>query len=158
MSAPTVQSFLADAYAQEIAMFRAALDAVPEGEFHTARLGHAAAWHALHVAEWMRFYALQDFSPTYAHLGWEDAPWMAEFRGEPRVPETAPKADALAELDRAGASVVEHIRTLRDDQLQDELRSPAAPTGVRPRLTGLSLHLRHIAYHRGQVQQAKAHG
>lgn len=158
MSAPTVQNFLADAYAQELAMFRAALDAVPEGEFHTSRLGHSAAWHALHIAEWLRFYPLQDFSPTYAHLGWEDAPWMPELRGEPPVAEAAPKAEVLAELERVGAAVVEHIRTLRGDQLDDDLRAPAAPTGVRPRLTGLGMHLRHVAYHRGQVQQAGKYG
>ncbi|GHF55772.1 hypothetical protein HNQ07_003310 [Deinococcus metalli] len=158
MSPVRVQDFLAAAYEQELTMFRAGLDAVPDAEFQTPRLGHSAAWHALHISEWLRFFAFQDFSATYAHLGWESAPWMEELRGTPNANETNGKAIVLGELDRVGAKVVAHIRALTDEQLGDMLRAPAAPTGVRERLTGLGMQLRHVAYHRGQLQMAKKHG
>nr|WP_281416284.1 DinB family protein [Deinococcus aestuarii] len=135
-----------------MAMFRAGLEGVPEPTFSTPHLGHSPAWHALHIAEWLRFFALQDFSPSYAHLGWEDAPWMPALRGTPPVTETDGKDAVLAELDRVGTLIVTHVRTPRDDQWQDRLRSPAAPTGERARLTGLGMHLRHVAYHRGQLK------
>ena len=158
MSAPSVQTFLADSFELELSMFRAALDAVPGAEFQNPRLGHSAAWHALHISEWLRFFVLQDFSASYAHLGWEDAPWMAEFRGAPTVAETEGKVMILAELARVEALIVPHIYELQDEHLGEMLRAPAAPTGERERLTGLGMQLRHIAYHRGQVQQAKKHG
>lgn len=150
----TVQAFLAGAYEQELAALRAALDAVPDSEFAVPRLGHSPAWHALHIAEWLRFFALQDLSPTYAHLGWEDSAWIGEFLGTPRLTETDHKDAILTELDQIGSVLIATIRGLRDDELNDPLRSPAAPTGTRERLAGLNLHLRHTAYHRGQLKQS----
>ncbi|WP_412026510.1 DinB family protein [Deinococcus yunweiensis] len=158
MTVPSVQNFLADGYELELGLFRTALDAVPDADFQTSRLGHSPAWHALHISEWLRFFALQDFTPTYAHLGWESAPWMVELHGIPNANETNSKAVVLAELDRVVAEIVAHIRALPDDQLGDMLRAPAAPTGERERLTGLGMQLRHVAYHRGQVQMGRAHG
>ncbi|SMB89344.1 DinB family protein [Deinococcus hopiensis] len=146
------QTFLAEAFEQELGMFRTGLGSVLEETFAAPRLGHSPAWHALHIAEWLRFFALQDFSATYTHLGWENADWMTALRGTPPVSETDGKAAVLAELDRIGAQVVAHIRELQDDQLGDMLRAPAAPTGERARLTGLGMQLRHIAYHRGQLK------
>lgn len=154
----TPQTFLADAFQQELGMFRAGLDAVPAESFATPLLGHSPAWHALHIAEWLRFFALQDFSATYAHLGWEDAPWMLELRGPPPVTEQSGKDAVLAELDRVGVQIVAHTRALTDEQLGDMLRAPAAPTGARERLTGLGMQLRHVAYHRGQLQMGRKHG
>ncbi|PNY80728.1 DinB family protein [Deinococcus koreensis] len=158
MTAPTVQNFVADAFEMELSMFRAALEAVPGAEFQNPRLGHSAAWHALHIAEWLRFFVLQDFTASYAHLGWEDAPWMGEFRGTPTVAETEGKVMIMAELARVEALIVRHIRELQGEQLGEMLRAPAAPTGERERLTGLGMQLRHVAYHRGQVQLGKKHG
>ncbi|PTA67716.1 DinB family protein [Deinococcus arcticus] len=149
-----VQTFLARSYAAELALFRTALDTVPEEDFATPRLGHSPAWHALHVAEWLRFFVFQDFSATYDHLGWEDDARMGFARGIPPVTTADGKAAVLAELDRMGTELDTHLQTLRDDQLTDELRSPPAPGGVRVRLDGLSLHLRHVAYHRGQLRLA----
>ena len=158
MTGVSAQSFLASAFEQELTMFRAALDAVPDADFQSSLLGHSPAWHALHISEWLRFFALQDFSASYAHLGWETAPWMNDLRGTPHANETNSKAIVLGELDRVGAEVVAHTRDLTDGQLGDLLRAPAAPTGQRERLTGLGMQLRHVAYHRGQVQMGKKHG
>ena len=151
----SIQAFLADQYEMELALFRTALDAMEAEQFHQAKLGHSPAWHALHIAEWLRSFVFQDFSASYAHLGWEQAAWLPLLLGKPPVAESADKAAVLGELDRVGAKVVEHIRGLPDDQFTDMLRAPAAPTGERGRLIGLGLYLRHIAYHRGQVQLAK---
>ncbi|WP_309569995.1 DinB family protein [Deinococcus sp.] len=158
MTSTKAQTFLADALELELGMYRTALDAVPAESFAAPLLGHSPAWHALHISEWLRFFALQDFSASYAHLGWEDAPWMDELRGTPNATEADGKAAVLAELDRVGAQVTGHIRALTDDQLGDMLRAPAAPTGTRGRLTGLGMQLRHVAYHRGQLQMGKKHG
>ncbi|ACO47155.1 DinB family protein [Deinococcus deserti] len=146
------QTFVADAFEQELSMFRSALDSVAAEEFAAPRLGHSPAWHALHIAEWLRLFALQDFGATYAHLGWEGSPWTASLCGTPLVTEQAGKTAILAELDRVGAEVVAQIRSLHDEQLIDMLRAPAAPTGERQRLAGLGMQLRHTAYHRGQLK------
>lgn len=155
MTAASVQNFVADSFETELSMFRAALDGVPGAEFQNPRLGHSAAWHALHIAEWLRFFVLQDFTASYAHLGWEDAGWMAEFRGTPTVAETEGKVMIMAELARVEALIVPHIRGLQDEQLGELLRAPAAPAGQRERLTGLGMQLRHVAYHRGQLKLAQ---
>lgn len=149
-----IQTFLADQYEMELGQFRAALGNVPDKEFGNARLGHSAAWHAAHVGEWLRFFVLQDLSASYAALGWEDSVWVGEYLGIPRVYADAGREAVIAELERVGGEVLTHLRGLNDEQLNDVLVSPAAPGGTRPRLIGLGLHLRHIAYHRGQVRLA----
>lgn len=146
-----IQTFLAEGFQFELDRFHAALDAIPEAEFHTPKLGHTPAWHALHVAEWLRFFALQDFSPTYSALGWEDAAWLPRLTGTPLVAQDASKADILAELRRVTALTVEHVSALRDEQFDDQLEAPAAPTGKRQRLAALRMMLTHINYHRGQL-------
>ncbi|WP_293910931.1 DinB family protein [Deinococcus sp.] len=147
-----VQSFLADQYEMELSQFRAALSNV--SDFEHAQPGHSAAWHAAHVAEWLRFFVLQDLSASYAALGWEDSAWVGQYTGTPRVAVSAGREAIMAELERLGSEVLAHLRGLKDEELNAVLVSPAAPGGTRPRLIGLGLHLRHIAYHRGQVRLA----
>lgn len=147
-----IQTFLADQYEMELGQFRAVLGNVPE--FEAEHLGHTAAWHAVHIAEWLRFFVLQDLSSSYAALGWEDSAWVGQYTGAPKVSVSAGRGAVMAELERVGSEVVTHLRGLRDDELNAVLVSPAAPGGTRPRLIGLGLHLRHVAYHRGQVRLA----
>jgi DinB superfamily len=147
-----IQTFLADQFEMELGQFRAVLGNVPE--FEAEHLGHTAAWHAVHVSEWLRFFVLQDLSKSYAALGWEDSAWVGEYLGQPRVDAAAGREAVMAELERVGGEVVAHLCGLKDEELSDVLVSPAAPGGTRPRLIGLGLHLRHIAYHRGQVRLA----
>ena len=147
-----LQTFLADQYEMELGQFRAALGNVPDLE--TEHLGHSAAWHAAHVGEWLRFFVLQDLSKSYAALGWEDSEWVEKYTGTPKVAVSAGREALMAELERVGSEVLAHLRSLRDEELNSVLISPAAPGGTRPRLVGLGLHLRHIAYHRGQVRLA----
>ena len=151
----TIQTFLADGFQFELDRFRKDLDGVPESEFHTPKLGHTPAWHALHTVEWLRFFALQDHTPTYSVLGWEDAAWLPQFTGTPPVAEQASKAEILAELERVKGLLLENVRQLRDDQWDDLLLAPAAPDGKRQRLAALRMMLTHINYHRGQLLQGR---
>lgn len=146
-----IQTFLADGFQFELDRFHAALAAIPEDQFHTPKLGHTPAWHALHVAEWLRFFALQDFTPTYGALGWEDAAWLPRLTGTPPIAQHSRQADILAELGRVTTLTVEHVKTLRDEQFDDQLEAPAAPGGKRQRLAALRMMLTHVNYHRGQL-------
>ncbi len=151
-----LQEFLADNYRTELTAFRAVLDGIFEESFGTPRLGHSPAWHALHIADWLRLTVLGDRTPSYAYLGWEDQPWVAGLGTQPPpVTETAGKAAILARLDAVGEQAVASLRAASDADMGGMTFSPSAPTGERPRLAAVGLHLRHIAYHRGQVVLAQ---
>ncbi|AWN22653.1 hypothetical protein DKM44_04905 [Deinococcus irradiatisoli] len=148
-----LQTFLADQYEMELAAFRAALDSFPDPEFTTATLGHAPAWHALHIADWLRLTALQDRTSNYHHLGWEDREWVQQLGSGPApLEEAAGKAAVLSRLDEIGEQTVTFLRGMTPADLGGMTFSPSAPTGERPILAALGLHLRHIGYHRGQLQ------
>lgn len=149
-------TFLAEQYSAELTAFRASLDSVPEDQFSTPKLGHSPAWHALHIGEWLRLAVLGDTTPDYHHLGWEDQPWVAPMGTQPApVREDAGKAAVLARLDEIGAQALAFLQSMTPEDLQGMAISPSAPGGQRPRLQALGLHLRHIGYHRGQLQLAK---
>ena len=151
-----LQAFLAEQYAAELSAFRASLDFVPAEDFAAAGMGHSPAWHALHIAEWLRLTVLQDRTPNYHHLGWEDKPWVGPLGSEAApVSENAGKAAILAQLDSVTAQVLERLHTLTPEDLSGITFSPSAPNGERPMLAALGLHLRHTGYHRGQVQLGK---
>ncbi|ULH14690.1 DinB family protein [Deinococcus sp. KNUC1210] len=152
----TLQAFLAEQYAAEISVFRGSLDSFSDAEFSAEALGHTPAWHALHIADWLRLTVLEDRTPTYHFLGWEDKAWVGPLgtQAAPLV-EAAGKAAVLARLDSVSAQVLTRLHALTPDDLNGMIFSPSAPTGERPRLTALGLHLRHIAYHRGQLQLLK---
>lgn len=147
-----LKDFLAEQYGAELNAFRAALNAVPEERFTVEAVGHSPAWHALHIAEWLRLAVLNDRSPGYAHLGWEDQAWTRELGGTPTVGEHAGKDAVLAYLDGVGEQVLAFLRGMSEADMRGTSFSPSAPNGERPRLQGLGLHLRHVAYHRGQVR------
>ncbi|GAA4019615.1 hypothetical protein GCM10022631_36290 [Deinococcus rubellus] len=150
-----LQTFLADQYEIELTAFRAALESVPTEAFSIARLGHSSAWHALHIADWLRLTVLQDRTPTYNYLGWEDQAWAQNLSGVPPTEENADQNAVLAQLDSVGAEAVAYLRSASDADMDGMAFSPSAPSGERPRLAALGMHLRHIAYHRGQVQLGK---
>ncbi|MFC4454611.1 DinB family protein [Deinococcus sonorensis] len=156
MTLPTLGAFLAEQYRAELEAFRAALDAVPDEQFGVATLSHSPAWHALHIGEWLRVTVLEDRTPTFHHLGWEDREWVRSLGTAPApLSETASKADILGQLDDIGARAVATLEAATETQLGGMVPSPSAPSGERPRLPALGQHLRHIAYHRGQVQLGK---
>ena len=148
----SLQEFLADNYRIELNAFRAVLDGIPEELFGTPRLGHSPAWHALHIADWLRLTVLGDKTPNYHYLGWEDKDWAQAMRADAApIQEDASKADILARLDTVGEQAVAYLKNATDADMQGMTFSPSAPNGERPRLAAVGLHLRHIAYHRGQV-------
>ena len=152
----SLQTFLADQYQAELSAFRAALDTIPEDVFSSLRLGHSPAWHALHIADWLRLTVLSDRTPNYHFLGWEDKDWVAGLSIQPApLHDAAAKADILARLDGIGEQAIAYLRGASDADMSGMTFSPSAPNGERPRLAAVGLHLRHIAYHRGQVQLAK---
>lgn len=151
----TLQTFLADQYEIELKAFRSVLESVPTETFSATRLGHSPAWHSLHIADWLRLTVLQDRTSTYNFLGWEDQAWAQNLSGVPPIEEDADQDAILAQLDSVGAEVVAYLRSASDADLSGMTFSPSAPSGERPRLAALGMHLRHIAYHRGQVQLGK---
>jgi uncharacterized damage-inducible protein DinB len=148
----SLQEFLADNYRTELSAFRAVLDGIPDEAFGTERLGHSPAWHALHIADWLRLTVLGDRTPSYHYLGWEDRDWVKAMQTEAApVAEAADKAAILARLETVGEQAVAYLQNATDADMQGMTFSPSAPSGERPRLAAVGLHLRHVAYHRGQV-------
>lgn len=153
-----LKDFLTEQYAAELKAFRAVLNTVPGERFATETVGHSPVWQALHVAEWLRLAVLDDRSPSYAHLGWEDQAWTRELSGAPALSESAGKDAVLAYLDDVAGQVLTFLQGMSEAEMQGMSFSPSAPNGERPRLQAIGLHLRHIAYHRGQVQLSRKDG
>lgn len=149
-----LQEFLTEQYAAELNAFRTALKAVSDEQFAVQAVSHSPAWHALHIAEWLRLAVLGDRSASYAYLGWEDQPWVQDLSGTPVLTESAGKDAVLALLDDIAGRVLTFMQDMSEQDLGGTSFSPSAPGGERPRLQGIGLHLRHIAYHRGQVRLA----
>lgn len=147
-----VTAYLAEQFRSELELFRAALEQAPGDAFHTPRMGHSPAWHALHIAEWLRLMVLDDRTPTYHHLGWEDNARVQALGTQPApVRETAPREQILAALIETGAQVVAWLEQAGDSALDGEVFSAATPSGTRPRRLALGMQLRHVGYHRGQL-------
>ena len=148
-----LRDFLVQQYETELKAFTSALEAVPEDVFGKAPHdgGHSVAWHALHIAEWSRLLVLQDFTASYAHLGWEDRDWTKQLAGATRVREEAGKTAVLVEAQAVFSRVLEDLRDFSDEALAGSSRTPF---GERPLLGTLGTQLRHTAYHRGQIKLA----
>ncbi|KQR15711.1 DinB family protein [Deinococcus sp. Leaf326] len=151
-----LRDFLADALDAEFTVFLAALDRVPAAQFsQPAYTAHSAAWHALHIADWTRATirpGLSDAAPalTYGYLGSEAEAWAQAVTGPIVAHETDPRdtvPTAVAAVFRGA------VRAVRD--APPERFDPDATFQVlhrlRPVRGSLSSHLRHTAYHRGQV-------
>lgn len=151
-SPSAVTAYLAEQFRSELDLFRAALEQAPGDAFHTPRLGHSPAWHALHIAEWLRLMVLDDRTPNYHHLGWEDNARVQALGTQPApVRETDPREQILAALEQTGAQVVAWLEQAGDTALDGEVFSAATPGGTRPRRLAFGMQLRHIGYHRGQL-------
>ncbi len=153
-----LKDFLTEQYTAELNAFRATLKAIPEEYFAVETVGHSPAWQALHIAEWLRLAVLNGRSPTYAHLGWEDQAWVQTLSGTPALSESAGRDAVLAYLDDVAGQVLTFLQGMSEADLRGTSFSPSAPNGERPRLQGIGLHLRHVAYHRGQVQLSRKDG
>ena len=119
---------------------------------------HSVAWHALHIMDWTRCmirWDLKGVDPTltYSYLGFEQEFWAKAVYGP-----------TLAHEQDSKDKIISILRDVMFDETIDALKQaplerfkPDAMwttlTQPRPVLLGLMYHIRHTAYHRGQVQQ-----
>lgn len=161
-----VQSLIATTMQAEFKAFLEQLEASPAEAFSTqpaqghSAYGHSVAWHALHIMDWTRCViqpGLNGVNPalTYGYLGFEQEPWAQAVHGPTLAHEQDGKEKILMALDTVFAealSAVQHAPAERfsTDALWTTLKKP------KPVLDGLMYHIRHVAYHRGQVQMVTA--
>lgn len=151
-----VSSLLAGALDTEFGAFMGALRGIPAAVFSAAPAhSHSAAWHALQVMDWTRGMiqpGLEGVNPAlaYGHLGFEDTDWARRVTGPTLAAEHDPKDQILAALAQVFTEACHAVHTapaqpFAPEALWTTLKRP------RPVLDGLTYHLRHTAYHRGQV-------
>ncbi|BDP43161.1 hypothetical protein DAETH_31300 [Deinococcus aetherius] len=151
-----VQSLLARTLKAEFVALMELLDAYPaELLGKQPQHGHSAAWHALHIMDWTRCViqpGLQGVNPalTYGYLGFEDADWTRAVTGPTLVEEHDAPEHILKSVRQVFDEALKSVRTAPEDRFEPDalwttLKRP------RPVLDGLTYHLRHTAYHRGQV-------
>ena len=150
------QSLITQLLDAEFTAFEAALHAYPDAIFgRVPRVGHSVAWHALHVMDWTRA-TIQPGLPgpdpahTFGYLGSEDADWARAAYGPTLAIETDPPALIRAAVqDVFGAA----RRDLTDAPTERfGLDATFTMFHKRRHVTGsVTYHLRHTAYHRGQI-------
>lgn len=156
-----VQSFIASGLEAEFRAFLEQLEACATEQFSTQPAqGHSVAWHALHVMDWTRCViqpGLQGVNPAlaYGYLGFEQEAWVQAVYGPTLAHEQDSKEKILAALRSVFEEALSAVRTAPAERfsttaLWTTLKQP------RPVLDGLTYHLRHAAYHRGQVQMVLA--
>lgn len=151
-----LRDFLAGALDAEFTAFLAALDRVPAAQFsQPSAHGHGAAWHALHITDWTRATirpGLGDPPPalTYGHLGSEAEAWAQAVTGPTVAHETDPRDTVLAAV---AAVFREAVQAVRDAPPQRFIPDAGFQVLHKTRSVrgSLTYHLRHTAYHRGQV-------
>ena len=157
-----VQTLISATMKAEFDAFLEQLDACPAQMFNTQTgKGHSVAWHALHIMDWTRCViqpGLNGVNPTltYAYLGFEQEPWAQAVYGP-----------TLAHEQDSKEKIISVLRdTVFDETLNAVQNAPAerftetatfnAIKKPRPELESLTYHIRHTAYHRGQVQMVAA--
>ncbi|WP_221090310.1 DinB family protein [Deinococcus aquaedulcis] len=142
--------------AAECSAFLAALRACPAALFHgQPRTGHSAAWHALHVMDWTRATVqagLGDIDPqrTYGYLGLEDRDWIKAVTGPTRATAQDSAPTIIGAVADVFAGAQDALHTAPADRLTPKATFMALGK-QRGVLDSLSYHVRHIAYHRGQI-------
>ncbi|MBZ9752047.1 DinB family protein [Deinococcus sp. HMF7604] len=139
----------------EFTAFMAALGNCPAQQFNTALTGHSPAWHALHIMDWTRATiqpGLSGLNPshTLSYLGFEQASWVQAVYGPSLASEPDTSATILNALHSVFDAAPNALHHAPAERFSDEASQPALkkPRGV---VDSLSYHLRHTAYHRGQV-------
>lgn len=156
-----VQSFIASGLEAEFGAFLTQLETCAPEQFGAQPgQGHSVAWHALHVMDWTRCViqpGLQgvNLALTYGYLGFEQEAWTQAVYGPTLAHEQNGKEEILAALRGVFGEALAAVQTAPAERfsttaLWTTLKKP------RPVLDGLTYHLRHVAYHRGQVQMVVA--
>lgn len=154
--AAAVQAIVANTLEAEFGAFCLALEHFPAEVFsRPPAQGHSAAWHALHVMDWTRCViqtGLVGVNPTltYGYLGFEDAVWVQAVTGPTLAHEQDKQSVILASVQQVFGEAVEAVchapaERFEADAMWTTLKRP------RPVLEGLMYHVRHTAYHRGQL-------
>lgn len=156
-----LRDFLAGALDAEFTAFLAALDRVPAAQFsQPSAHGHSAAWHALpsthqHCADWTRATirpGLGDMAPalTYGYLGSEAEAWAQAVTGPTAAHEDDPKDTVLLAVSAVLREAVATVRAAPAERFTPDAGFQVLHK-TRPVRGSLTYHLRHTAYHRGQV-------
>ncbi|AFZ66295.1 DinB family protein [Deinococcus peraridilitoris] len=150
------------ALSQEFAAFQDVAQTCSPAAFHRQPdQGHSIAWHVLHIVDWSRCVVqpgLNGVNPAlrYAYLGFEDAEFTKSVFGPSVACITDPQDVIVNALNTVSTDTLRFI-----EEAPAERFSPHAtwPTLTRPRavIDGLLYHVRHTAYHRGQMQFALKH-
>lgn len=151
-----LQAWIGGALEAEFGAFQAAVHRCPDAQMSVQPpVGHSVAWHALHIMDWTRCmiqWDLPGVDPklTYGYLGFEDEDWAKAVTGPTLADEHDPAERIRTVLDMVFDEALDAIRhapleRFRPDAMWTTLKQP------RPVLDGLMYHLRHIAYHRGQI-------
>lgn len=151
-----VQSLVVSTLKAEFGAYLDVLSRCPQMHFgKQPRLGHCAAWHALHIMDWTRCVIQPglegvDTTLTYGYLGYEDSAWAQAVTGP-----------TLAQEQDGKEVIIEAVRSVFRDAAEAVGTAPAerfaanaifaALNKPRPVLESLIYHARHTAYHRGQL-------
>lgn len=156
-----IRSLIAKTMQREFDAFLEQLEACPADVFNNqpAR-GHSVAWHALHIMDWTRCMiqpGLNGLNPAlkYGYLGFEQEAWAQAVYGPTLAHEQDSKEEILAALNGVFSDSLNAMLTAPAERYT-EIAMFNAIKKPRPVLESLIYHIRHTAYHRGQVQMVAA--
>jgi uncharacterized damage-inducible protein DinB len=136
--------------------FVKALEEFPEDKFHLSLPagGHSAAWHALHIADWVQILVPNKLESVgldlrFGYLGWEEADFAKNIYAIGAVHAESSKSEILAHLKAHLERANHDLQAAQDSQLEN---SVVTPMGERKILPMLLTHIAHLPYHYGQVK------
>ncbi|MFN3265686.1 MAG: DinB family protein [Deinococcales bacterium] len=136
--------------------YQKALETYPEDKFHQAvpAGGHSAAWHALHIADWVQILVpnkLESVSADlrFGYLGWENSEFAQGVYGLGEVNHNSSKAEIVQHLKTQLGRAAQDVQNASEAQLEANV---STPMGERKILSILLTHIAHVPYHYGQVQ------
>jgi uncharacterized damage-inducible protein DinB len=136
--------------------FVKALEDFPEDKFFQdlPAGGNSAAWHALHIADWVQVLVpekLGNVQPDlrFAFLGWEEAEFAKKVWGLGAVSLESSKAEIIAHLKQHLERASQDVAAASSEDLE---KTVLVPMGERKLLPMLLTHIAHLPYHCGQVK------
>jgi hypothetical protein len=133
-----------------------ALEDFSEEKFHhdLPAGGNSAAWHALHIADWVQVLVpakLGNVQPDlrFGYLGWEEAEFAKNVFGLGAVTLENNKSDIIAHLKVQLERASQDVAAASPEDLE---KTVVVPMGERKILPMLLTHIAHVPYHYGQVK------
>lgn len=152
----SVQSLIAYVLDAEFKVFLKTLNKCPREQFdEQPSLGHSVAWHALHMMDWTRCIIQPELrglnrALTYSYLGFENLAWAQAVTGPTLAYEQDGKDAVVASVEKVFRDAVEAVQSAPTERFTENAMF-AALEKPRPVLESLTYHVRHTAYHRGQL-------